>query len=117
MSGSVVLPGPATHTYYEVPPILRSLPGLNVPGKFRAELSMAFSKVYHLKPHALVLSYLEGRPLVDYFDEEAYALSHSYYQDPLTPSLDSLKTREAVKTCRRLFDKGQQPSLNDHTNW
>jgi hypothetical protein len=109
LAGSTVLPGPASHTYYEVPPVLRTSAELNVPGKLRAELSLAYSRTYHLKPHAIVLSYLERRPLLDYIDRHAYAMSACFYQAPRSPASDILNTKADVVACRRLFARCQLP--------
>lgn len=117
LSGSTVVPGPASRTYYEVPPYLRTTPELNLPWKFRAELSMAFSTAYHLKPHALILSFLEGRPLVDYVDHHAYALSQSFYQHPRTPVIDVMYTKADVVACRRLYQRNQRPLPKKDTDW
>ncbi len=109
-------PGPATVSYYEVPRELRHLPNLNFPGKFRFELSQAFSRVYHLLPHAIIISYLEGRPIGSYFDEEAYALSRSFYDDPHSPGSDALNTKAAILACRHLYALNQLPRPNDVTH-
>ncbi len=109
LAGSTVCPGPASVTYYEVPPALWSLPGLNFPGKFRAELSRAYSIAYHLKPHALILSYLEQKPIPSYIDHETYALNNSFYVHPKSPAIDMLYTRADVVACRRLFTRNQLP--------
>lgn len=113
LSGSTVLPGPASRTYYEVPPILRSQPDLNIPGEFRSELSSAFSLVYHLKPHAIALSYKEQRSLLDYIDYEAYALSSAHYvlTHPRSPAIDQLYTMADVVANRRLAAKNQMPQM------
>ncbi len=108
-----VPPGPATRTYYEVPPEYQTSPELRLPGKFRAELSLAFSKAYHLMPHALVLSYIENRPVGLYCDQEAYALSGSFYDDPLTPGYDTCQTRSSVNASRQLFIQNQLPKESD----
>ncbi len=103
------MPGPASRTYYEVPPILRSLPDLNVPGKFRAELSLAFSRVYHLKPHALVLSYIEHESILAYIDHETYALSSAFYSLPMSPAIALLYAKADVVASRRLFTNNPLP--------
>ncbi len=110
-------PGPASKTYYDVPPALRNLPDLNVPGKFRAELSAAYSLVYHLKPHAIILSYLEDKPLPSYIDYEGYAKSAAFYDLPKSPAIDMLYTRADVVACRRLFTKGQLPQPKKDNDW
>ncbi len=117
LSGSTVVPGPASRTYYEVPPYLRTSPELNLPGKFRAELSKAFSVAYHLKTHALILSYLEGRPLIDYVDHQSYALSQSFYQHPKSPVMDVMYTKADVVACRRLYQQNQRPLPKKETLW
>jgi len=121
MAGSTVCPGPALHTYYEVPPALRTTPELNVPAKLRAELSLAYSRTYHLKPHAIVLSYLEQRPLIDYIDRHAYALSACFYEAPRSPASDILNTKADIVACRRLHDRQQRPEPmpdpNCSTEW
>jgi len=117
LAGSSVAPGPASATYYEVPPILQDRPGLNLPAKFRSELSLAFSKAYHFKPHALILSYLEGKCLSEYDDHDAYALSEAFYQYPRSPVIDALNTRADVVASRRLFNRNQLPQPNDNNSW
>ncbi len=105
--------GPASVMFYGVPQSYHHLPGLNLPPEFRAELSKAFSTVYHLKPHALVLSYLEQKPLYSYVDELAYALSDSYYTHPDTPRTDAIRTKKLVVGCRQLrviVQKGNKTS-------
>ncbi len=106
-------PGPATKSYYEVPPEYQTIPELRIPGKFRAELSMAFSKAYHLLPHALILSYLEGKPVGFYFDQEAYALSGSFYDANSTPGQDACLTRSSIIANRQLFSLNQLPKEVD----
>jgi hypothetical protein len=116
MRGSTVCPGPASRTYYEVPPVLRTTAELNVPGELRAELSLAYSRTYHLKPHAIVLSYLEQRPLLDYIDRYAYALSACFYQAPRSPASDILNTKADIVACRRLFTRCQMPVFQSDSN-
>lgn len=127
MSGSTVCPGPASHTFYEVPPSLRTRLELNVPGRFRAELSLAYSRTYHLKAHAIVLSYLEQRPLFDYIDRHAYALSQAFYETPRSAASDILNTKADIAACRRLHARDQLPrdqtrahagpDSSNETNW
>ncbi len=119
LAGSTVCPGPATHTYYEVPPALRTCPELNVPAKFRAELSLAYSRTYHLLPHAIVLSYLEQKPLIEYIDRHAYAMSSAFYESPRSPASDILNTKADIVACRRLFAQSQLPQVRpkDTTDW
>jgi hypothetical protein len=108
-----VPPGPATKSYYEVPPVHQTTPELRIPGKFRSELSLAFSKAYHLLPHALILSYLEGKPVGLYFDQEAYTLSGSFYDDNCTPGHDACQTRASINASRKLFHLNQLPKEDD----
>ncbi len=117
LAGHRSTPGPASRTYYDVPPYPRQLPDLNYPAHFRAELSLAFSKAYHLKPHAIILSHLENRPIAYYFDAEAYALSSSYYTAPRSPGSDALNTKADIVACRRLFLQNQLPRQNDTQSW
>lgn len=112
-----MLPGPAIRTYYEVPPVLRSNPDLNFPAHFRAELSKAYSTAYHLKPHAITLSYLEDKPIEHYIDYEVYALSNAYYQHPRSAAIDMFYTRADVVASRRLTLNSQLPRQNNDTDW
>lgn len=116
-----IAPGPASCTYYYVPPALRTTPELNVPAQFRSELSLAFSTAYHLKPHAVILAHIDQKPLVSYIDYETYALSLSFYQHPKSPAIDLLYSMADVVACRRLFNNNQlpqqQPQQNDNTDW
>jgi len=75
----------------------------------RAELSQAFSIVFHLKPHAVVLSHIEQRPLTDYLDHEAYALSQSFYPGTRSPVVDMLHTIADVVANRRMYEQNQMP--------
>ncbi len=104
------MPGPASRTYYQVPVSHRHLPDLNYPASFRSELSLAFSRAYLLQPHAIVLSYLENRPLAQYVDPHAYALADLCYTRPMSPATDMLATKERVAECRRLFRQNQLPT-------
>ncbi len=104
-----IAPGPASQVYYGVPPTLRTTPELNVPPKLRAELSQAFSIVFHLKPHAVVLSHIEQRPLADYLDHETYALLQSFYSGGRSPVIDMLHTMAYVVANRWLYEQNQQP--------
>jgi hypothetical protein len=109
LTRSSIAPGPASRTYYDVPPALRNLPDLNLPAKFRAELSQAFSTVLHLKPHAVVLSHIEQRSLTDYLDHDNYALSQSHYSGIQSPVIDMLSTIADVTASQRLYASNQLP--------
>lgn len=102
--------GPASVTFYHVPVSKRHLPDLNYPARFRSELSMAFSRAYLLKPHAVVLSYLENRPLASYVDRAEYDLADLYYTHPQSPATDMANTLTKVAECHRMFRHSGPPN-------
>jgi hypothetical protein len=61
---------------------------MDYPPEFRAELSMAFSSLYFLGPHALVHSVVEGYPLDHYFSQAAYQEASQLYFGNDTPQKD-----------------------------
>ncbi len=90
-------PGPASKTLYSLPPHLVSkYPEINHPAELRAELSLAYSRVHFLKPHAIVMSHLEDKPLSDYADGEAVNAASLLYTYPRSPIKDLLKTQAEV---------------------
>jgi len=80
--------GPASRTVFAVDPRSR-IPLLRYDPRFRAELSSVYSKLFFLHQHALVTSEQESRPLLSYFDPEAYLFAKQLYPDPMSP-LDDL---------------------------
>ena len=74
--------GPASQVYYLMSTNLLHT-DLHVdyhPG-FRRELSEAFCHFHFLKPHSIVRSQVEERPLADYLDMDAYHRAVPLYQD------------------------------------
>ncbi len=83
-------PGPASRTLYHVAPHDAGWnPDLDMPASLQSELSHAHSQLFFLKPHALALSLIERRPILDYFDRELYNSALALYPTrPLGPLED-----------------------------
>ncbi len=82
-------PGPASVSYFKVRPSDRGLdPMLDYPAEFRNELSLAHSDLFFLKPHALVLSVIEDRDVLDYFDPQKYLQACQTYPNNTCPLAD-----------------------------
>jgi hypothetical protein len=65
--------------YYEIPSEIRSLhPEVKHCPEIRAELSLEYSRAFLLKPHALLLSHQEQKPLEEYFDPEAISQASTF---------------------------------------
>ena len=83
-------PGPASATFFKVSPNDQGLdPVLDYPSTLRNELSLAHSDLFFFKPHALVLSAIEDRDILDYFDPVKYQLACQMYPNNTCP-LDDL---------------------------
>ena len=100
--------GPASQVFYRTPETANlSDPRSNFPTSFRRELSQAFSLFYFLQPHSIVRAEIEGRPLSDYLDLEAYQQATLLYvgiND--SPVEDQQRSLRAV-------DQGWDLSLSD----
>ena len=82
--------GPARETFFSVPVENQGLDqALDYPKSFRNELSLAHSDLFFLKPHALVLSALEDRDALEYFDPIKYQQACLTYPNNTCP-LDDL---------------------------
>jgi hypothetical protein len=82
-------PGPASATFFEVKPSDRGLdPSLDYPASFRNELSLAHSELFFFKPHALVLSIIEDRDILEYFDPRLYQKACERYPNNTCPLED-----------------------------
>ncbi len=103
--------GPASRTYYSLPAHLIALyPGANHLPELRAELSLAYSRVHLLLPHAVVLSYLEQMPLSHYVDHDAIRSASQLYPPLQTPINDLRRSQAEVANLRRrsLRDQSRQ---------
>ena len=69
---------------------------MDYPADFRRELSEAFSLLYFLRPHSLILSAIEGQPLSTYVDQTAYDEACMLYVGNDSPILDHLRTSQAL---------------------
>ncbi len=82
--------GPASQTFFDVSFWDIGLdPALDYPKSFRNEISLAHSDLFFLKPHALVLSVIEDRDPLDYFDLSKYQQACQTYPNNTCP-LDDL---------------------------
>ncbi len=83
-------PGPASITFFRVEQSDQGLdPVLDYPSSLRNELSLAHSELFFFKPHALVLSLIEDRDILDYFDPVKYQRACQIYPNNTCP-LDDL---------------------------
>lgn len=81
--------GPASETYFSVSVADHGLdPALDYPKTFRNELSLAHSDLFFLKPHALVLSCLEDKDVLEYFDPLKYQAARRTYPNNTCPLED-----------------------------
>ena len=95
--------GPASRVFYQVPDYLLLVDqDMDYPPQFRRELSRAFSLFYHLRPHAIVLSQVEQRPLSHYVDMDTYNRAALLYTDGSSPVLDQQRSVYAVTRGWRL---------------
>ena len=95
--------GPASEVYYRVPDyLLLTDQDMDYPASFRRELSAAFSSFYFLKPHAIIRSQVESRPLSDYVDRSAYDRATLLYNGNDTPIRDQRRSVQAVNRGWRL---------------
>jgi hypothetical protein len=82
--------GPASVTFFRVAPGTQGLdPVLDYPTSLRNELSLAHSDLFFFKPHALILSTMEDRDILDYFDNAKYQRACQVYPNNTCP-LDDL---------------------------
>ena len=90
--------GPASETFYRVSPDLLLVDQhMDFPASFRRELSAAFSLFYFVRPHAIILSATENRPLSDYLDLDAYDRATLLYQTNSSPVLDQQRSLQNVR--------------------
>ena len=95
--------GPASQVFYTVPDYLLVVDqDMDYPAQFRRELSRAFSLAYFLRPHAIIFSQIEERPLADYHDSEAYRRASLLYTSSSGPVLDQQRSVYAVNRGWRL---------------
>jgi len=84
-------PGPASRTLYHVSEQDTGVhPDLDYPSSFHSELSHVHSQMFFLKPHALALSMIERKPVLDYFDPELYQAACALYPNNPTGPLEDL---------------------------
>ncbi len=82
--------GPASISYFSVRPSDLGLdPVLDYPASLRNELSLAHSDLFFFKPHALLMSTIEDRDVLDFFDHEKYQQACQMYPNNTCP-LDDL---------------------------
>ncbi len=101
-------PGPASKTFYCLPSHLAAVyPEANHPPELRSELSLAYSRVHLLKPHAIITSYLEGKPLSAYTDPEAVSAAALLYTLPTSPASDLSRSQAEVAAIWRQYYRDQ----------
>jgi len=82
-------PGPASATYFDINRLHGLDPKLDYPSSFRNELSLAHSDLFFLKPHALIMSSLEDKDPLEYFDPVKFRQAREVYPANTCP-LDDL---------------------------
>jgi hypothetical protein len=82
-------PGPASATFFSIDHLQGLDPKLDYPPSFRNELSLAHSELFFLRPHALVMSSLEDKDALEYFDPKKYQQACDVYPNNACP-LDDL---------------------------
>jgi hypothetical protein len=92
-------PGPASRTLYETCYPLPD-PEMICRAGLRIEFSRAVSHLYFLKPHALILSHIEAKPLSDYFSREAYDRAQLLYFGGSSPGQDLANCMSIVRNQR-----------------
>ncbi len=92
-------PGPASRTLYDLGIVLPD-PEMVCRDGLRLEISQAVSHLFFLKPHALILSHIESRPLSDYFSREAYDRANMLYISGSSPGLDLVNCQRTVLNLR-----------------
>jgi hypothetical protein len=106
LAGTRPGPGPASKTFYGLPAHLTTLyPDADHPPELRSELSLAYSRVHLLKPHAIILSYLDQKPLKSYLDHDAINNASMLYQNPNTPFTDLQRSEREVASIRLRHDQ------------
>ncbi len=91
--------GPATHKFYDHKLTITN-PSMVCERGLRSKLSSAVSYLYFLKPHALILSQIESKPLTDYFDPQAYHQAQLLYFGGSTPGKDLLECLTSIRNLR-----------------
>ncbi len=101
-------PGPASKTLFDVGQNRGLDPQLDYPSCFRNELSIAHSNLFFLKPHALVLSSIEDKDVLEYFDPIKYLQACEVYPNNTCPldDLDRCFVSLHVSWARLYRDRG-----------
>ncbi len=91
--------GPASRVFYDygldlADPNMVCQPGL------RLQLSKAVSHLFFLRPHALILSHIESKPLSDYYSSELYDRAQLLYFGGSSPGQDLRRCMRAVSQSR-----------------
>jgi len=117
LTGERPKPGPATATYYKFPEsFAAAYPDLDVTPRIRSELSEAYSSTYLLKPHAVVLSYLDNEPVDQYTDPNAISDASRLYDLPQTPMSDLTQTKACIDlNWSRYYDAASREVHRLHT--
>lgn len=114
--------GPASEVFYQVPPhVSQGYPETNQTTEFRRELSLAYSKAYFLKPHAIVHAYLEGKRLRDFVDHGAISYATRMYSGQVTPLSDLRDTQRVINDNWQRYYRDQArlrslPAINFNSN-
>ncbi len=92
-------PGPASRTLYDVGFVLPD-PEMICQDGLRLKISQAVSHLFFLKPHALILSHIESRPLSDYFSRTAYDRAQLLYFGGSSPGVNLVQCQRAIHNLR-----------------
>jgi len=93
--------GPASIKFYDAGMVITD-PSMVCPAGLRLRLSQAVSHLYFLRPHALILSQIEGRPLSDYHNSRAYKQATLLYFGGSTPGQDLRECLQDIEFQRRI---------------
>ncbi len=95
--------GPASRTFYpDLPPSDRNV---ETSGRFRSELSSAFSHTFLLRPHAIVSSYFDERSIWDYRDQSIIDQFSRLYPSTFTPLMDLRRSTRSVYNARLVYQQ------------
>jgi hypothetical protein len=86
--------GPACARYYDHHMVLDDQSMICEPD-LRNKLSKAVSHLYFLHPHSIIVSQVEARPLIEYYDQTAYRNASLLYFGGSSPGRD-------LRNCLRL---------------
>ncbi len=92
--------GPAVAKYYDEGIVLPDLGMVCEPG-LRYKISKAASHLFFLKPHSIILSQIESKPLSAYYDASAYRDAALLYFGGSNPGRDLLECKEVIASLRR----------------